>query len=57
MKNIILILLGVLASTVLIGNWGLEQKREKERMEQNLFNKTKEFTTKHGEYAKETSEC
>ena len=56
MKDIILVALCVIISLSLVGKWGLEQKREKERMEQNLFNKTKEFTTKYGEYAKETSE-
>ena len=56
MKNIILIGVGVLATLYFTGKWGLEQKYEKERMEQNLFNKTKEFTTKYDEYAKETSE-
>ena len=44
MKNIILIGIGIFAALYLTGNWGLEQKREKERMEQNLFNKTKEYT-------------
>ena len=56
MRNIVLIGIGVVAALYFTGNWGLGQKREKERMEQNLFNKTKEFTTKNGEYAKETSE-
>lgn len=56
MKDIILVALCVIISLSLVGKWGLEQKHEKERMEQNLFNKTKEFTTKYGEYAKETSE-
>ena len=56
MKNVILIGVGIFVALYFTGNWGLEQKREKERMEQNLFNKTKEFTTKYGEYAKETSE-
>ena len=56
MKDIILVALCVIISLSLVGKWGLEQKHEKERMEQNLFNKTKEFTTKYDEYAKETSE-
>ena len=56
MKDIILVALCAIISLSLVGKWGLEQKHEKERMEQNLFNKTKEFTTKYGEYAKETSE-
>ena len=45
MKDIILVALCVIISLSLVGKWGLEQKHEKERMEQNLFNKTKEFTT------------
>lgn len=56
MKDTILIILGVLISWVALVNWGIEQKNEKERMTQNLFSKTKEFTTKYGEYAKETTE-
>ena len=56
MKDTILIILGVLISWAVLVNWGIEQKNEKERMTQNLFSKTKEFTTKYGEYAKETTE-